>query len=84
MSKLGQASVLVASKQFDKALPIYEALAADRDGMLPVDGVLMQLGRAYAQAGKVAEAKTAYKRVVDEFPESNYVGQARQEIVKLG
>ena len=38
MSKLGQASVLVASGQFDKALPIYEALAADRDGQLPVDG----------------------------------------------
>jgi tetratricopeptide (TPR) repeat protein len=84
MSKLGQASVLVASGQFDKALPIYEALAADRDGMLPVDGVLMQLGKAYAQAGKAAEARTAYKRVVDEFPESNFVGQARQEIVKLG
>ena len=84
MSKLGQASVLVASGQFDKALPIFEALAADRDGPLPVDGVLMQLGKAYAQAGKAAEAKTTYKRVVDEFPESNFVGQARQEIVKLG
>src|SRR5688572_18403192 len=84
MSKLGQASALVASGQFDKALPIYEALAADRDGQLPVDGVLMQLGRAYAQAGKAAEARTIYKRVVDEFPDSNYVGQARQEIVKLG
>jgi tetratricopeptide (TPR) repeat protein len=84
MSKMGQASVLVASAQFDKALPIFEALAADRDGALPVDGVLMQLGKAYALAGKAAEAKTAYKRVVDEFPDSNYVGQARQEIVELG
>jgi predicted negative regulator of RcsB-dependent stress response len=84
MSRLGQASVLVASGQFDKALPIFEALAADRDGPVPVDGVLMQLGKAYAQAGKAAEAKTAYKRVVDEFPESNFVSQARQEIVKLG
>ena len=84
MSKLGQASVLVASGQIDKAVPMYEALAADRDGPLPVDGVLMQLGKAYAQAGKTAEARTAYKRVVDEFPESTFVGQARQEIVKLG
>lgn len=84
MSKLGQASVLVAAKQYDKGLPIFEALAADRDGILPVDGVLMQLGRAYAQAGKNAEARTAYKRVVDEFPDSNYVGQARQELVNLG
>lgn len=84
MSKLGLAAVLASGSQFDKALPILEGLAADRDGMLPVDGVLMQLGRAYAQAGKAAEAKTAYKRVVDEFPDSNYVGQARQEMVKLG
>jgi tetratricopeptide (TPR) repeat protein len=84
MSKLGHASVFVATGQFDKALPIFEALAADRDGPLPVDGVLMQLGKAYAQAGKAAEAKTAYKRVVDEFPQSNFVLEARQEIVKLG
>lgn len=84
MSKLGQATTLVAGGQFDKALPMFEALAADRDGPLPVDGVLMQLGRAYAQAGKAAEAKTTYKRVVDEFPESNYVGQARQEMATLG
>lgn len=84
MSKMGHASALVAAKQFDKGLPIFEALAADRDGILPVDGVLMQLARAYAEAGKTAEARTAYKRVVDEFPESNYVGQARQEMVNLG
>lgn len=84
MSKLGQASVLVASAQFDKALPIFEALAADRDGVLPVDGVLMQLGKAYAQAGKAAEARTTYKRVVDEFPESTFATQARQEIANLG
>ena len=84
MSRLGQASAFVAGGQIDKALPIYEQLAADRDGPLPVDGVLMQLGKAYAQAGKTAEAKTTYKRVVDEFPDSNYVTQARQEMAKLG
>jgi len=84
MAKMGQAEALVASGQFDKALAILEALAADRDGMLPVDGVLMQLGRAYEKAGKGAEARTTYKRVVDEFPESLYVPQARQELVRLG
>lgn len=84
VSKMGQAEALITSGQFDKGLPIFEALAADRDGLLPVDGVLMQLGRAYERAGKSAEARTAFKRVVDEFPESNYVGQARQQLVKLG
>jgi predicted negative regulator of RcsB-dependent stress response len=84
MAKMGQAEVLVASGQFDKGVQMFEALAADRDGMLPVDGVLMQLGRAYEKAGKAAEARTAYKRVVDEFPDSLYVPQARTELVKLG
>jgi TolA-binding protein len=84
MSKMGQAEVLIASGQFDKGVQIFESLAADRDGMLPVDGVLMQLARAYARAGKPAEARTAYKRVVDEFPESLYVATARQEMVKVG
>lgn len=84
MSKMGQAEVLVASGQADKGVAIFEALAADRDGMLPVDGVLMQLGRAFEKAGKQAEARTTYKRVVDEFPDSQYVSQARQELVKLG
>ena len=57
---------------------------ADRDGMLPVDGVLMQLARAYEKAGKAAEARTAYKRVVDEFPDSLYVPAARTELTRLG
>lgn len=84
MSKLGQAEALIAGGQFDKGLPILEALAADRDGLLPVDGVLIELARAYARAGKTAEARTSYKRVVDEFPDSSYVSQARQELVTLG
>lgn len=84
MAKLGQAEVLIASGQFDKGVQIFETLAADRDGMLPVDGVLMQLARAYEKAGKAAEARTAYKRVVDEFPDSLYVPAARTELTRLG
>jgi TolA-binding protein len=84
MAKMGQASVLIALGDFDKGVQMFEALAADREGMMPVDGVLMHLGRAYKKAGKAAEARTAYKRVVDEFPESLYVSEARQELVTLG
>lgn len=84
VAKLGQAEVLIALGDFEKGLQALETLAADRDGMLPVDGVLMQLGRAYEKAGKNAEARTAYKRVVDEFPQSAYVTRARQELVRLG
>ena len=37
----------------------------------------MQLGDAYRRAGRTPEAIRAYTRVVDEFPESAYVSDAR-------
>lgn len=83
-AKMGQAETLIAAGQFDKGLPILETLAADRDGMLPVDGVLMELARGYQKAGKTAEARTTFKRIVDEFPDSLFVPQARTELTKLG
>jgi outer membrane protein assembly factor BamD (BamD/ComL family) len=43
----------------------------------------MQLGRAYLQAGKKDEATRAFTRVVDEFPQSLYAGEAREKISEL-
>ena len=43
----------------------------------------MQLARAYVKAGKPTEARAAFKRIVDEFPESNYVAEARLQITSL-
>jgi tetratricopeptide (TPR) repeat protein len=83
-ARMGQAEALIASKEFDRGLKIMEDLAANRDGLLPVDGVLMQLARGYQKAGKPAEARTAFKRIVDEFPDSLFVPQARTELAKLG
>lgn len=83
-AKLGQAEALIAAGEYDRGLKALEALAADRDGLLPVDGVLMQLARGYQKAGKPADARTAYKRVVDEFPDSLFVPEARTELAKLG
>ncbi len=52
--------------------------------MLPVDGILVQLARTYLKAGKVSDARATFKRVTDEFPNSIYVAEARQEIARLG
>ncbi len=83
-ARMGQAEALIAAREFDRGLKVLEDLAANRDGVMPVDGVLMQLARGYQKAGKTAEARTAFKRVVDEFPDSLYVPQARTELAKLG
>ena len=84
MAKLGLAATLLAEGQNDQAVKTYEDLAAVRDGIVPVDGVLMQLAKAYEKIGKKSEARTTYKRVVDEFPESPYVQSARQQMTLLG
>jgi TolA-binding protein len=84
VARLGVAETLLAQGKNDEAIKAFSDLAADRDGMLPVDGVLMQLARACSKAGKPQEARAAFKRVVDEFPESSYVAEARRELALLG
>jgi TolA-binding protein len=83
MARLGLAELQVDGAQYDRAITIYKELTADRDSRLPIDGVLMRLGQAYARAGKTADARQTFTRVVDEFPESQYVPQAREELAKL-
>ncbi len=84
MARLGLATVMLASGKSEQGIKSLEEMAAQRDGMVPVDGVLMQLAAAYQTAGKNAEARTTYKRVVDEFPDSPYAQSARQKMTLLG
>lgn len=83
MARLGLAEAQVAAGRYDEAIATYRDLAARRDGDLPVDGLLMQLGRACVLAGKSAEARQAYQRIVDEFPESLYAPEARRQVEML-
>lgn len=84
MAKLGRAAALRYQGKFDDAIKVLTDLAAERDGMLPVDGVLMQLAETCLKAGKTQDARAAFKRVVDEFPDSNYVAEARQQLTNIG
>lgn len=45
---------------------------------LPEDALLFQLGLTLEALGKSADAKAAFRRVVEEFPRSPYVGEARR------
>jgi TolA-binding protein len=84
MSELGLAGVELAQGRADEAVTIYLRLVSAPDTRLPVDGLLVQLGRAYLKAGKTAEAAQTYKRIVDEFPQSPYVADARQALDGIG
>lgn len=79
MARLGLAEAHVLDGQFEAAIEIFRDMAAQKDGELPVDGLLMQLGRTYLAAGKPAEALQSFQRVLDEHPQSIYASEARRE-----
>ncbi len=79
-ARLGLADAQLAQRKYDPAIAIYRDLSTESDPQLPVDGVLMQLGRAYLRAGKNEDAARAFNRVVEEFPDSLYVADARREL----
>ena len=82
-ARLGLADAQVAQGKFDPAIKQYQDLTTDSASQLPLDGVLMQLGRAYAKAGKKDEAARAFNRVVEEFPQSLYAADARKELADV-
>jgi TolA-binding protein len=79
-ARLGMAESQIAQGKFENAITVYSELSRDTTSTLPLDSVLMHLGRAYARAGKKAEATQSFKRVVDEFPQSAYAADARREM----
>src|SRR5580765_786665 len=52
MARLGLAESQARAGQYEPAINTFKELAQRKDGPLPVDGILMQLGRTYVEAGK--------------------------------
>ena len=82
-ARLGLAEAQAAQGQYDQAINAFKELAQRKDGPLPIDGVLMQLGRTYLQASKRNDAQQTFNRLVEEFPDSPYAGDARTELDNL-
>jgi hypothetical protein len=83
VARMGVAQAKVRTGEYDNAVKLLTELAANRDGTLPVDGILIQLAQAYVKAGKPKDARAAYQRVVDEFSDSSYALEARQQLATL-
>jgi TolA-binding protein len=83
MAKLGLAEAQARAGKFDQAIAAYKDLASNTSTTLPVDGILMQLGRTYLTAGKPMDAEQTFNRIVTEFPDSQFVVEARQELDTL-
>ena len=84
MARLGLAETHLMDEAYADAIAILEAESSKTDSDLPLDAVLMGLGRAYRLAGQPSEAQAAFARVADEFPVSPYGPEARRAIEELG
>jgi TolA-binding protein len=83
MARLGLAEVQALAGQYDQAINTFKEMAQRKDGPLPIDGILMQLGRTYREAGKPADAQQTFNRIVQEFPESPFNQEAKRELDSL-
>ena len=80
---LGKAQAQVRAGQYDPAIESLKTLSTQTTSDLPVDGVLMELAKAYRAAGKVDDARKTLNEIVEKHAESPFVGEARAELDKL-
>lgn len=80
---LGKAQAQIRAGQFDPAIESLKTLSAQPTGTLPIDGVLMELARAYRSSGKVDDARKTLTEIVEKHAESPFVTEARAELEKL-
>jgi TolA-binding protein len=83
MARLGLAEAQTVQGQYDPAINTFKEMAQRKDGPLPIDGILMRLGRAYLEAGKRSDAQQTFNRLVEEFPDSPFNADAKRELENL-
>jgi predicted Zn-dependent protease len=57
-----------------------EAMASGKDPRLPPDVALYELARIWEREGKPGEATKTYRKLVENFPDSPYLLEARQHL----
>ena len=83
MARLGLAEAHARSGQYEQAITAYKELVQRKDGQLPIDGILIQLGRAQRDAGRASDAQQTFNRIVEEFPDSPFNADAKRELDTL-
>jgi tetratricopeptide (TPR) repeat protein len=83
LARLQLAELELRRGKVDEALKLYQQMADDASFTLPRDHVLMALSSTLEQAHRIPEAREAYRRLADEFPDSVYASEARQKVEYL-
>ena len=66
-----------------EALIQFQALVEDRRGFFPREEALLAVGRCQEAMGKKSEAIATYKKIVSDFPNSEYEAEAKTRIAGL-
>jgi TolA-binding protein len=83
MARLGKADTQARAGQLDAAIATWKEMASSTSGEFPVDAILMELARAYAQKGDKEEARKTFNQLIDQHPDSPYMSEARSELENL-
>jgi TolA-binding protein len=83
MSRLGMADAQARAGQLDAAIATWKTMVTQDSAELPVDAILIELGRAYVTKGSTAEAKQTFTEIVDQHPDSPYAQEARTTLETL-
>jgi tol-pal system protein YbgF len=70
-------------KEYRSAIDNYEGLIANHPKSDKVPAALLKEGLAYAEQGDVAKARSFFKRVLEEFPQTDEAGRAKQRLAEL-
>ena len=83
MARLGKADTQARTGQVDAAIATWKEMVAATSGDFPVDAILMELARAYAQKGEKEEARKTFSQLIDQHPNSPYTQEARTQLESL-
>jgi len=86
LASQAQLNLLALDRKQGKAQEVAQKLRSmleDSAAPLPVDVVLFELGDTLEQLGQKQEAVQQYQRLLDEYPQSPYRGEAQQKITAL-
>ena len=76
--------IQVASGQAAEVIPQLEAMVTGKDPRLPRDVALYELAEVNITEGNHDKAREYLQKLMEDFPESPYAGQARQKLQELG
>jgi hypothetical protein len=77
LARLALADLFRRSGQVDKAVEAYRGLATNPSANMPRDFALLSAAQTLEDAKRWAEARAAYRQVVEDFPASVYAQEAR-------